>query len=98
ELRDERLLLEDVFHLGGEVVGEPGKLEVQRADELERVTGPVQEVGIAERDVPPPGLDQAPYVLEHAPARHGEKATLVDGCARATGAAGEAAWGRRYSP
>src|SRR5256884_7674813 len=67
-----------VLDLGGEVVADVGKLDVQLAHQLERVPRPVEEVGIAEGDVACPGLDQATDVLEYHTARYREEAAAVD--------------------
>src|SRR2546429_7445361 len=72
-----------VLDLGGEVVADVGKLDVQLAHQLERVPRPVEEVGIAEGDVACPGLDQATDVLKYHTARYREEAAAVDRRGRA---------------
>ena len=51
---------------------------MQRPGELERMSRPVQEVGIAERDVACTCRDEAPDVFEHDLARDGEEPATVD--------------------
>src|SRR2546429_8231541 len=80
-----------VLDLGGEVVADVGKLDVQLAHQLERVPRPVEEVGIAEGDVACPGLDQATDVLEYHTARYREEAAAVDRRGRAKEGRGEGA-------
>src|SRR5205085_7479899 len=64
--------------ISGEVVAHAGKLGVQVPYQLERVSRAVQEVWIAERDVPRPGGDQSTHVLQHHGARHREETPVVD--------------------
>ena len=51
---------------------------MERLDELERVADAVEEVRIAERDVPRAGGDLPPHVFQHDVALNHAKAPAVD--------------------
>src|SRR5881397_2049016 len=70
-------MLEEVLDLGREVEGHAGKFGVHRADDAERLAGPVQKIGVAERDVGRAGQDLPPDILQDDVLRHDEEAAFV---------------------
>jgi hypothetical protein len=69
----------EVLDLDGDVVGETGELARQRGHQLARVTRAVEEIWIAERDVPRPVGDLPPDILQHHGDRDDAEAAVVDG-------------------
>ena len=70
-------MLQQVLHLNGHVVREPGMLAVERFHDLHRVTDPVEEVGIAEGDVLRAGRDLAADIFQHHLALDDAKRAVV---------------------
>ena len=68
-----------VLDLDRDVVAQLRMLRVQRAHQRQRVTGSVQEVRVAERDVARAGAHLAADVLEHDGARDDAEPPAVDG-------------------
>ena len=79
EFGDESPLLEHVLDLRREVVAHVREFVMQRAHELHGVAGTVQEVRVAERDVPGAGRDQPADVRQHDVPRHREEPSTVHG-------------------
>ena len=72
-------VLEEMLHLDGDVVAEPGPLRVQRFDDGDGVAGAVEEIGVAESDVGGAGGHLAADVLEHDIRLHDAEEAAVDG-------------------
>ena len=69
---------DEVLDLRGEVEGDRREARVERGGHPQRVAGPVQEVGITERDVRDALCDLAPDVVEHDLERYGEEAAAIE--------------------
>ena len=78
EFGKERAALQDVLHLRGEVERQLRELRVHGAHDRERVTRPVEEVRIAERDVGCADPHQPPDILEDDVLRDHEQSASVD--------------------
>ena len=70
-------MAQQVLDLDRDVVGEVGMLAVERLDDWQRVADAVEEVRVAEGDVPRPGANLAADVLEHDLARDDAEAAAV---------------------
>ena len=70
-------MFEDVFDLHRAIVRDLRELGVQRSHQLHRVARAVQEIRVAEGDVPCPARDQAADVLQHDLARDHEEASAI---------------------
>ena len=86
-----RAVAQQVLDLGRDVEGQRGELGVQRARDREGVVGPVEEVGVAERDVGRPRRHLLADVREDHSRGTDEEAAAVDGRDRAVAAEVEAA-------
>ena len=89
-----RAVTQQVLDLRGDVERDVGPLGVEIARHRERVRRPVEEVGIAEGDVPGARLDLLADVGQHDLARHREEPPAVDRRDRAVPAAVQAPAGR----
>ena len=70
---------QEVRDLRREVVRHAREHGVQRAHQPERMGGPVEKIGVAERDVARAAGDEASDVLEHDVLRDDKEAAVVDG-------------------
>src|SRR5437899_9776258 len=70
-------MLEDVLDLGREVEGHAGKFGAHRAHDAQRVTGAIQKIRVAERDVGRAGPDLPPDIFQDDLRRHDEEAAFV---------------------
>ena len=89
-------MLQQVLDLGREVERELRPLRVQPPGDLQRMAGPVQEIGIAEGDVSRAGRDLGADVGEHHVRRHHEEPPAVNGHHRAMPAQVQAAAARLH--
>src|SRR5262249_43629411 len=87
-------MLEDVLDLGRHVEGDLGMRRMERAGDGHGVAHAVEEVGVAEREVPRAGGDLLMGVGEDDLARDDEEAALVDRRDRTVETAMEAAAAR----
>ncbi len=94
QLLPDALVLQDVLHLGGAVEGEIREALVHGPDDAERVAHPVEEVGVAEGDVPGADGDEAGDVGEHDVLPDDADPAVVDGRHGAVAAAVDAAVAR----
>ncbi len=69
---------EEMFDLDRDVVRDLGKLRMERAHDREGMPDPVEEVGIAEGNVPCSGRDLPPHVRQDDLGRHDAEAPVVD--------------------
>ena len=83
QLRQERPVPQQMLDLRRDVEGHVRERRVERPGHGERVPRPVEEVGIAERDVGRPGHDLLADVRQHDVRRHDEEAAPVHGRDRA---------------
>ena len=68
---------QEVLDLDRGVVGHAGVRRGQPFDQPARVRGPVEEIGVAERDVLRPGVHLRPDVVEHYVQRNGLEAAAI---------------------
>ncbi len=86
QLGDQRALRDDVLDLRGEAERDGRVLGVQRLRDAQRVLRTVEEIGIAEVDVPRARGDLRARIRQHDVRRHRIEAALVDGRDRAMAA------------
>ena len=93
-----------MFDFNGRVVGDFGEFGMERFHDAHGVRGSVEEIGIAESDVPRARGDLLPDVLDHHFALHYTKLTFVHRNHRTmpaqmlAAAAGLGVSGRRFRP
>ena len=80
-----------MFDLGRKIKRQMGKLRMHRAKDAQRMSRPIQEVWVAERDMGRAGLDLLPNVPDHHIFRNQEEAAPVDRHDRAMQAGMQAA-------
>ena len=72
-------VLEEVFDLDGDVVGESRKFLVQSFNKRDCVPSAIEKIGIAERDVLRPGRHLLPNVFQYDFTIHDAENTVIDG-------------------